>query len=288
MLTSARLPYKRALKLQWATRCFVENGVGERFSGESTFGIIKPDGINHMGTIFDIIHREGYYIRNLRMAQFSKATAKKFYDEHIHQDFYPPFADFITSGPVVGMRLGRLDAISHFRKLIGPRDSEVARQEAPESIRAQFGTDGRVNTIHGADSEKTKDREIELFFGEKTIIKRPETQYPNTILQLTPQLLQEGKLGKIVSEIQEAGCSIKGMQMFTVNDLIDLQRRLGDEALKIIKRKVKSGHTLFLDVYHSKGYNPLVEEMLRIENVYDTGFTHFDRGEEQLSSKVFL
>lgn len=288
MLTSTRLPYKRALKLQWAARCFVDNGTGERFSGESTFGLIKPDGIEHMGSIFDIIHREGYYIRNLRMAQFTKATAKNFYDEHTHQDFYPKFADHITSGPVVGMRLGRLDAISHFRNLIGPRKSDEAKEMAPHSIRAQFGTDGRKNAIHGADGEKTKDRECELFFGEKTIIKRPEAKYPNTILMLTPKLLQEGKLGKIVSEIQDADCVINGMQMFTVNELIDLQRRLGDEALKIIKRKVKSGHTLFMDVYHPKGYNPLVEEMLRIENVYDTGFTHFDRGEEKLSAKVFL
>jgi nucleoside-diphosphate kinase len=241
-----------------------------------------------MGAIFDIIHSEGFYIRNMRMAQFTKASAKVFYCEHTDKDFYPKFADYIVSGPVIGMHLGRLDAVSHWRNVIGPRVPEEARIEAPESIRAKFAQSGRVNTVHGADCEKTKIREKELFFKEKTLIKRLPPVYPNTILMLTPKILQDGKLGKIVSQIVEAGCSINAMQMFTVDQLMDLQRKLGDEALKVIRKKVTSGHSLFLDVSHSKGYDILLEEMLRIENVYDTGFTHFDRGEEHLTESVFL
>lgn len=144
----------------------------DRFPGESTFGLIKPDGFKHLGAIFDIIHTEGFYIRSLRMTQFNKATAKVFYEEHSDKEFFPPFRDYIVSGPIIALRLGRLDAVSHWRKVIGPTDPEVARKEAPESIRAKFAESERVNCVHGADSEDNAVKEIDFFFSGKSLMTR--------------------------------------------------------------------------------------------------------------------
>lgn len=144
----------------------------EEYTTESTFSIVKPDGMNHLGAIFDILHEEGYYIRNLRMTRFNKALAKVFYEEHLGQTFFEPFREFMVSGPIIGMQLKRLDAIKHFRDLIGPTDSQEAREVAPESIRARFGTDNRVNVIHGADSEATVVREMDYFFGTQSLMRR--------------------------------------------------------------------------------------------------------------------
>lgn len=44
------------------------------------------------------------------------------------------------------------EAISIWRRLLGPADSAGARREAPQSVRAQFGTDGIKNVGHGSDS----------------------------------------------------------------------------------------------------------------------------------------
>lgn len=278
------MPFKRAVKLTTQMR-FMGTG---KYPGESTFALIKPDGMEHLGEIFDTIHAEGFYIRALRMSQFSKASAKAFYEDHVGKDYFPAFADFVSSGPVVGMRLGRLDAVAHWRTVMGPRDPEEAKRVAPTSLRARFATDGRVNTVHGADSEQAKTRELDFFFGSGTLMTRLPPVYPNTILELAPKHIQDGLLGKIVRDIRSAGCRINAMQMFTIEELMDLHRKLGEDAPKVIRRKVKSGNTLFLDVSHKKGYDKLVEEMLKIENIYDTGFTHFDRGEEQISDKVFV
>ena len=48
--------------------------------------------------------------------------------------------EFVTSGPVVAMELKGANAIDKWRTLLGPTDSATARNEAPLSIRAKFGT----------------------------------------------------------------------------------------------------------------------------------------------------
>lgn len=75
---------------------------------------------------------------------------------HINYSVAAPFfsnlVQFVSSGAVVAMELMGDEAVSIWRKLLGPVDSAVARKEAPQSVRAQFGTDGIKNVGHGSDS----------------------------------------------------------------------------------------------------------------------------------------
>ena len=48
--------------------------------------------------------------------------------------------EFITSGPVVAMELKGSNAIEKWHTLLGPTDSATARNKAPISVRAKFGT----------------------------------------------------------------------------------------------------------------------------------------------------
>lgn len=58
----------------------------------------------------------------------------------------------MSSGPVVAMELMGDEAMSIWRGLLGFSDPAVARREAPQSVRAQFGTDCIKNVGHGSDS----------------------------------------------------------------------------------------------------------------------------------------
>ena len=67
----------------------------------------------------------------------------------------------MSSGPVVALVLEKKNAIVAWRTLIGPTNSNVARDEAETknpmddsqwSLRALFGTDGQQNACHGSDS----------------------------------------------------------------------------------------------------------------------------------------
>lgn len=105
---------------------------------------------------------------------------------------------------------------------------------------------------------------------------------------LAPEIMTQGKLGGIIQGIQDAKCEINAMQMFDTTQLDELQRSMGKEdAPKVIKKISAKGNSLLLEVSHPKGYNVLLEEMLKIEGDNHTGFTHFDKGDEKLSEKIF-
>jgi len=74
----------------------------------------------------------------------------------------------MTSGVVVGMELVGDNSILGWRSFIGPTNVDKAIAEAPNSIRAHFGTKGspRFNAVHGSDSPKSAERELNFFFGQ--------------------------------------------------------------------------------------------------------------------------
>ena len=56
------------------------------------------------------------------------------------------------------MELLAPNAIRYWRSTLGPTDPVVARNDAPNSIRALFGTDTTYNAAHGSDSPEAANR----------------------------------------------------------------------------------------------------------------------------------
>ncbi|KAG9349614.1 hypothetical protein JZ751_028062 [Albula glossodonta] len=79
-----------------------------------------------------------------------RKQAADFYSEHQSKSFFNNLMQFVTSGPVIAMEVMGDEAVSIWRKILGPTDSESARKDAPNSLRAQFGTDGTKNAAHGS------------------------------------------------------------------------------------------------------------------------------------------
>ena len=127
-----------------------------------TFAMIKPDAYKHIGKIISAIEREGFVISNIRMTRMRPEDAQQFYAEHQvsnftkfkGKSFYEGLISFMTSGRVLGLELIADDAIKRWRRLIGPTNCFKAREEAPNSLRALYGTDGTQNACHGSDSGK--------------------------------------------------------------------------------------------------------------------------------------
>ena len=63
----------------------------------------------------------------------------------------------MTSGPchiaIVTKGETGEEVIPELRKLVGPTDAEVAKEEEPETLRALYGTSKLVNGVHAADSK---------------------------------------------------------------------------------------------------------------------------------------
>lgn len=98
--------------------------------------------------------------------QLSLTEAEDFYKEHYGRFFFTRLTHFMSSSPISVHILGRKDAISLWRQMLGPTKVTRSQYEAPDSIRGSFGLSDTRNVAHGSDSQENAIREIEFFFPE--------------------------------------------------------------------------------------------------------------------------
>ncbi|XP_046383414.1 nucleoside diphosphate kinase 7 isoform X2 [Ischnura elegans] len=202
---------------------------GDDFTRESfsqvtqrTYGMLKPESVPHLGKILDEIYARGFKVTNAKMCQMSEDNAKEFYKEHEERTFFPTLVRHMSSAPVVALELMGKDAIKSWRREIGPTDVEQAKDEAPNSLRALYGLNKTQNGFHGSDSPESAERELEIFFPSKVpsrrSIPRSTATFENsTCCVILPHVVEEGHLGRIISEFQNSSFEISAMRMFYLN-----------------------------------------------------------------------
>ena len=67
-----------------------------------------------------------------RRVQLTPEQASDFYAEHFGKLFFPSLVSYMAYGPIVVLVLARKEAISYWRELIGPTNTEKARQTHPD------------------------------------------------------------------------------------------------------------------------------------------------------------
>jgi nucleoside-diphosphate kinase len=126
--------------------------------------MIKPRCEHLWGVVFDRIGREGFLIARMREVTFDRNLVARFYAEHGWQEFYERMARYITSGVSLGMELVAVNAIARWRDVIGPTEPDVARAQAPGSLRALYAKTTTENIVHGSGSATSARRELDLIF----------------------------------------------------------------------------------------------------------------------------
>ena len=131
---------------------------------EQTLFLVKGDGVRRrlVGEITRRIENAGLDIREMRLMDVSRELAEEHYAEHREKPFFEELVEFITSTPVVAMRLEGEGAIKIVRKLMGATNPADA---APGTIRGDLALSMPDNLVHGSDSPESSERELELFFG---------------------------------------------------------------------------------------------------------------------------
>ena len=180
---------------------------------EKTLVMIKPDGVSKMGDILDRITSEGFVVCQAKMVQLSPKEVSLFYAEHERKPFYSRLVSFMSEAPIVACELMREDAVARWREVLGPTDSAVARKEAPDSIRAQFGTDATRDACHGSDSSDAARREADFFFGPGVNRKNTARFGDCTLGVIKPHAASNGLAGKIIKDITSAGLQVTAMQV---------------------------------------------------------------------------
>lgn len=130
---------------------------------ESTLVLIKPDGVARglVGEVVGRIERKGWRVERLELRTLDRATAERHYAEHVERPFFGELVEFITSGPLVAMRVTGEGAIAGMRTLMGATDP---LQAAPGTIRGDLATAIGENIVHGSDSATSAERELDIFF----------------------------------------------------------------------------------------------------------------------------
>lgn len=137
-------------------------------SSNLTFTMIKPHAVenNNLGPILEMINRNGYQFKAMKMIKMDEKKAVDFYIEHRDKVFFQELIDYMTSGPVVVAVIQKPNAVSDFRKLMGATDPTKAKLG---TIRRMFAESKERNAVHGSDSEVSAQREINLFFSSEEI-----------------------------------------------------------------------------------------------------------------------
>ncbi|CAB4628236.1 unannotated protein [freshwater metagenome] len=134
---------------------------------EQTLVLIKPDGVSRLltGEIISRIERKGYIVTGLKMLVPTSDQLAAHYAEHEGKPFYAPLIEFMSSGPIVAIRLEGNRVIEGFRSLAGTTDPTTA---APGTIRGDLGRDWgekvQKNLVHGSDSVESAKRELGIWF----------------------------------------------------------------------------------------------------------------------------
>lgn len=161
---------------------------------EKTYAMIKPDAIaaGSEAAILQLAEEAGFTIITKEYMQLTPERAGAFYAEHMGKPFYEKLVGFMSSGPIMAIALAKTNAIQEWRDLMGPTNSEKAREEAPNSIRAKFGTDNTQNATHGSDSPTSATRELKFFFPKLILDPVPEGAAAREYIQqnLSPTLIK--------------------------------------------------------------------------------------------------
>ncbi len=131
---------------------------------EQTLFLVKGDGVRRrlIGEIVRRVENKGLDIREMRLMDVSRELAEEHYTEHREKPFFGELVEFITTSPVVAMRVEGEGAIKVVRRLMGATDPAEA---APGTIRGDLALSMPDNLVHGSDSPESAARELKLFFG---------------------------------------------------------------------------------------------------------------------------
>lgn len=133
---------------------------------EETLCLVKPCSFKagHTGEILSILESNGLEIIELKTLNMTRGLVDAFYVEHLDKLFFPDLQEFMMSGTIVAVRLRGVDAVAHYRELIGATDPDDAKEG---TLRKIFAQSKSRNAVHGSDSLSSAKRELDLLFGRK-------------------------------------------------------------------------------------------------------------------------
>uniref|UniRef100_A0A674MCT2 Nucleoside diphosphate kinase B n=1 Tax=Takifugu rubripes TaxID=31033 RepID=A0A674MCT2_TAKRU len=183
-----------------------------------TVAIIKPDAVAH-GKVNEIIMKiqnAGFQILAHEERRLTEDEARDFYRHKTAEPCFEDLVRFMSSGPshilILSQAEGSANVVPAWREFIGPADTEEAKRERPESLRAQYGTEALSNAVHGSENIEQASRELAFFFpnfrmASQTEQDGKEEHAERTLALIRPDVARERR-EEILSQIKKAGFTV--------------------------------------------------------------------------------
>lgn len=120
-----------------------------------------------IGDVLNFVLDLDFTISAIEMFYLTRKQADDFFQ--VYKEifvYYSEMLDEIVSGPCIVLEISSSTSDTHkrFRELIGPHDSQLAKQIRPTSLRAKFGANQVKNAVHCTDLQEDSKLELEYFF----------------------------------------------------------------------------------------------------------------------------
>jgi len=205
--------YSRQLKVVAYSDEFTANKLQPR--QEKTLAIIKPDGYAHLGKIMDAIVAAGMQCAEMRMTKLTGDEVEEFYEELRGTENFGRMVSFMASDAITCITIVGDGSVRKWIDLMGPMDPNNAKRDAPQSLRAIFGSDLVQNICHGSADAEAARREIDFFFGPNSKRFAQTAVLDNCTLAIVkPHALAQGLGGQIIDDILQRGFEISALQIF--------------------------------------------------------------------------
>eukprot|EP00092_Neocalanus_flemingeri_P000607 GFUD01000648.1.p1 GENE.GFUD01000648.1~~GFUD01000648.1.p1 ORF type:complete len:385 (+),score=98.14 GFUD01000648.1:37-1191(+) len=187
---------------------------------QSTFALIKPGSMDQMGNMLAEMHQAGFTLARAKMVHLNELQAGQFYSKLRGEPYYPDLVNYLSSGCSLAIELVRKDAVQKWRELLGPIDSEAARDSNPETLRARFGQDDINNVAHGSTNVEEASTEVNFFFPKSRMssnsVYTPATHFSKTkcttCCVIKPHAMH--LVGAIIEAIKNGGFQIFALETF--------------------------------------------------------------------------
>jgi nucleoside-diphosphate kinase len=136
---------------------------------ERTLIIIKPDSVQRQlaGEVISRLEKKGLKLIAAKFMQVSEELARQLYKVHKGKEFFENLVKYLSSAPVL-VTVWQADGVINIaRKMIGATSGYEAEAG---TIRGDFSSSIRYNMVHGSDSAKSAEEEINLFFRPDEIV----------------------------------------------------------------------------------------------------------------------
>ncbi|XP_037086316.1 nucleoside diphosphate kinase 7-like [Pollicipes pollicipes] len=232
------------------TRTFFEE------DSQTTFALVKPAAVQHLGKILQIIESEGLKITRARMVQLERHEADRFFAEEQAHCQAAELLAYLTAGPCVALQLTGRDAVLRWRSLMGTTDCLTAGEECADTIQRQFGADRANNALHGSTGCEAAARDLRFFFpaaGAPRPLTSARLAADGSCCVILPHVLAERRLGDVVAAIQASGrLAVTALDLMTLTGpeaerLLEVYRGVLPECGKMVAQ-MSSGPLVALEL----------------------------------------